>query len=110
MSNLTVLSGDGRGVLTEVSGSPFDFGHNAFPVALADVNHDGKQDVLTASGDAVTIMLGDGRGAFKRAPSSTFPTGRGTWNFAVADLNGDGKADIVACSGESNTVNVLLGQ
>ncbi len=110
MSDLTVLSGDGRGVFTEVSGSPFDFGHNAFPVALADVNHDGKQDVITASGEGVSTMLGDGRGAFKRAPSASFLTGRGTWNFAVADLNGDGKVDVVTCSGEGNTVSVLLGQ
>ncbi|HYJ88895.1 MAG TPA: VCBS repeat-containing protein [Pyrinomonadaceae bacterium] len=110
MANLTVLSGDSRGAFTEVSGSPFDFGHNAFPVTLADVNHDGKQDVITASGEGVSMMLGDGRGSFKRSPSLTFPTGRGTWNFAVADLNGDGKVDLVACSGESNTVSVLLGQ
>jgi hypothetical protein len=110
MSALTVLSGDGRSSFVEVSGSPFDFGHNAFPIALADVNHDGKQDVITASGDGVSMMLGDGRGAFKRAPSSPFLTGRGTWNFAVADVNGDGKVDVVTCSGESNTVSVLLGQ
>ena len=108
MANLTVLSGNGRGSFTEVAGSPFDFGHNAFPIALADVNHDGKQDVITASGDGVSTMLGDGRGAFK--PGARFPTGRGTWNFAAADLNGDGKVDVVTCSGDSNTVSVLLGQ
>ncbi len=110
MVNLTVLSGDGRGAFTEVTGSPFDFGHNAFPVVLVDVNHDDKQDVITAGGDGVSVMLGDGRGAFKRAPASPFLTGRGTWNLAVADLNGDGKVDVVACSSESKTVSVLLGQ
>ena len=108
--DLSVLSGDGRGAFTEVSGSPFNFGQNAFPVALADVNHDGKQDALTASGEGVSVMLGDGRGAFRPAPSGSFVTGRGTWNFAVADVNGDGKVDVVACSGEGNTVSVLLGQ
>ncbi len=110
MARLTVLSGDGRGAFAEVKDSPFDFGHNAFPIALVDVNHDGKQDVITAGGDGVSMMLGDGRGAFKRAPSSPFLTGKGTWNLAVADLNGDGKVDVVAPSSEGNAVSVLLGQ
>jgi VCBS repeat protein len=110
MADLTVLIGDGRGGFIEGSSSPFDFGHDAFRIALADLNQDGNQDVIAASGDGVSTMLGDGRGAFKPAPSSPFLTGRGTWRFAVADINGDGKVDVVTCSGENNTVSVLLEQ
>jgi hypothetical protein len=107
---LTVLLGDGKGGFTETSGSPFDFGHNVFSIALADTNRDGKPDVLAAAGDGVRVMLGDGRGAFKAARNSPFLTGRGTWNFAKGDVNRDGKTDLVTTSGESGTVSVLLGQ
>lgn len=107
---LTVLLGDGAGHFTEAPGSPFDFGRNAFQVALADVNHDGRLDALAAAGEGVRVMLGDGRGNFKPAPGSPFPTGRGVWRLAVADMNGDGKLDIVTSNMESQSVSILLGQ
>jgi hypothetical protein len=109
-SALTVLSGDGRGGFTEMSGSPFDFGHNVFRAALADVNRDGKPDVIAAAGDGVRVMLGDGRGGFRPAPDSPFLTSGGIWTFAQGDVNRDGKIDVVTAGVESGKVSVLLGQ
>jgi hypothetical protein len=109
-SELTVLVGDGRGVFTETNGSPFDLGHAAWHVAIADVNRDGKADAIAAAGDGVRVMLGDGRGGFRRAPGSPFGTGKGTWRLAVGDVNGDGKPDVATSNLESNNVTVLLGQ
>jgi len=107
---LTVLLGDGKGGFSETGASPFDFGHSVFSIALADMNRDGKQDVIGVSGNGVRVMLGDGRGAFKPSPDSPFLTGGGTWSFAVGDVNGDGKSDVVTTSSESGKVSVLLGQ
>lgn len=109
-SELTVLHGDGSGSFTEASASPFDFGHNAWHMVLSDVNHDGKPDVVAASGEGVRVMLGDGRGGFTPAPHSPFLTGKGTWRLAVGDVNGDGKLDVITTNTESNTVGVLLGR
>ena len=67
-SELTVLLGDGQGGFTEATGSPFDLGHAAWHVAIADLNGDGKADVAAAAGDGVRVMLGDGRGGFRPAP------------------------------------------
>ena len=108
-SSLTVLFGDGRGGFTEMSGSPFDFGHDVFKAALADVNRDGKPDVIAAAGDGVRVMLGDGRGGFRPAPDSPFLTSGGTWTFALGDINSDGKIDVVTAGVESGKVSVLLG-
>ncbi|HKO99114.1 MAG TPA: VCBS repeat-containing protein [Pyrinomonadaceae bacterium] len=109
-SALSVLIGDGTGNFSEAGRSPFDFGHNAFAVALADVNRDGRGDALVAAGEGVRLMLSDGRGNFATAPGSPFVTGRGTWRLAVADINGDGKPDVVTSNSDSRNLSVLLGQ
>ena len=106
-NQLTVMLGDGRGGFVEVPASPFDFGQQAFHAVVADVNRDGRMDVIAAGGDNVRVMLGDGRGGFATAPA--VPTGRGTWRLDTADLNGDGKMDLVTSNNESRSVSVLLG-
>ena len=108
MNQLTVLLGDGRAGFVEATGSPFDFGGQAFHAAVIDVNRDGKMDVIGAGGDSVRIMLGDGRGGF--APGPAISTGRGSWHLALADINGDRKLDLVTSNLESNTVTVLLAR
>jgi hypothetical protein len=109
-SELSVLLGDGAGHFAEAGSSPFDFGHSAFEVVLADVNHDGRLDAVTAAGEGVRVMLGDGRGNFKPAPGSPFLTGRGVWRLALADLNGDAKLDVVTTNLESRSISILIGQ
>jgi len=108
MNQLTVMIGDGRGGFVEATGSPFDFGNQAFDVVVVDVNRDGKMDVVAAGGDGLRVMLGDGRGGFPKG--SAIPTGRGAWRLDFGDLNGDGKMDVVTSSSESDTVSVLLGR
>jgi hypothetical protein len=109
-SELTVLLGDGNGSFKEASASPFNFGHDAWRMVLADVNRDGKPDVVAAAGEGVRVMLGDGRGGFTPARHSPFLTGKSTWRLAVSDVNGDGKLDVITTNAESNTVGILLGR
>lgn len=109
-TKLTVMLGDGAGNFKEGPNSPFDFGRNAFQVMLADVNRDGRLDVLAAAGEGVRIMLGDGRGNFAPAPGSPLQTGRGVWRLALADLNGDHKLDLVTTNQDSQSVTIMLGQ
>jgi hypothetical protein len=108
LNQLTVLLGNGAGGFVEAKASPFDFGDHAFHAAAADVNRDGRMDVVAAGGDSVRVMLGDGKGGFAVGP--VIPTGRGTWRLDLNDLNGDGKIDIVTSNLESKNVSVLLGQ
>jgi FG-GAP-like repeat len=108
LSQLTVLIGDGRGGFVEAPDSPFDFGDQVFHAVVADVNRDGKMDVIAAAGDSLRLMLGDGRGGFAKGP--TTQTGRGTWRLDLGDLNADGKMDVVTSNSESRTVSVLLGR
>ncbi len=94
-------------------------------VVLADVNRDGKLDVVLANSGcnqqgfcpqlgSVAILLGNGDGSFRTA--ATYPTSGIATSLAVADLNGDGLLDIAVasqcrttCNGEGS-VDVMLGK
>src|SRR5262249_48885488 len=74
-------------------GSPLAVGLTPYSVAIADVNGDGKPDLLTpnyTNDDDVSVLLGTGAGSFSAAPSSPF-VGVAPDALAVAELNGDGK-------------------
>jgi hypothetical protein len=119
--------------------NPVDYdsgGTNAYAVAIADVNGDGKPDLLVtncgfysgggtstcsfggvATGGTVGVLLGNGDGTFQTAVVYS-SGGFGAGSIAVADVNGDGKPDLVvansncvssSCSNPVGTVGVLLG-
>jgi hypothetical protein len=79
-------------------------------VVLADVNADGKLDVIEANctSGTVSVLLGTGGG--KLAPKVDYATGGSPRSVAAGDLNGDGKLDLAITNGDANTVEVLLGK
>jgi hypothetical protein len=93
-------NGDGTFQAARTLGTGFSTMH---AVAVADVNGDGKLDILaTNSGqcypniDCVVVLLGNGDGTFQ-APMS-YPSAFDTIAIAVADVNGDGKPDVLVTS------------
>lgn len=78
-------------------------------VAAADLNGDGKIDLIVTDSflNKIFVALGNGDGTFKKGASYAV-AGLLTTSVAVADLNGDGKPDAVAVSpGTSNAVSFL---
>jgi len=114
---LGVLLGNGDGtfqpVVTYSSGGFF-----SVALAVADVNRDGKPDVLVANecgtdssctSGSVSVLLGNGDGTFQVATHSD-PINGGLDSLAVSDINGDGRLDLlVANGGNNNNTGVLLG-
>jgi uncharacterized membrane protein len=106
--NVGVLIGNGNGTFKPVVNYPA--ANSPFDVTAADVNGDGKLDIVVsnwgtpnaATNDgAVTVLLGKGNGTFR--PAVTFPSGGAeTPSVAVADVNKDGRLDIaLACVADS---------
>ncbi|HEV8117762.1 MAG TPA: VCBS repeat-containing protein [Thermoanaerobaculia bacterium] len=113
---VTILAGDGRGAFHGAERPPLPAGPAPFSVAVADVNGDGKPDILVenysgqitdSSGDALTFLLGDGRGGFRLGPRIT--AGRAPGNVEAGDVDGDGIADAVMVNAGSRDLTVSYG-
>ncbi len=103
--SVTVLLGNGDGTFQPAVS--YDSGGQPNAVAVADVNGDGKPDLVVANTGNVAVLLGNGDGTFQ--PAVTYGAGgSGLW-VGVADVNGDGKPDLVLANSGSTTVSVLLG-
>ncbi len=109
--NVSVLLGDGSGGFSAAPGSPFPVSGQPFALAVADVNADGKADIVTVdySPSGVSVLLGTGTGAFAKAGNSPFAQGIDLAGLAIGDVNGDGKPDLVATSPYADEISVFLG-
>jgi hypothetical protein len=79
-------------------------------IVIADVNQDGKPDLVLSDGNIICVIHNEGNRAF--GPEVHYLAGP-VGNFAVQDLNGDGYPDIIVANGglsssSLSTVTVLL--
>jgi hypothetical protein len=87
--SISVLLGKGDGTFPTHS----DIGQGyASVIAVADVNGDGKPDLILAG----QVMLGNGDGTFQNG--KTYDSAL-VAQIVIADMNGDGKPDIVTADG-----------
>lgn len=117
--SVSVLLGNGDGTFQPAM--VYDSGGvDTTSLQVADVNGDGKLDVLAASVcstaacpiPVVAVLLGNGDGTF--LPPVTYDSGLQAWSLAVADLNRDGKLDLVVAGSyvpgrPVRLIGILLG-
>jgi hypothetical protein len=104
-----VRLGDGSGGFTAMT---FQVGgRRQLSVALADLDEDGRLDVVQPNyfASGVLVFPGDGAGLFP-FPYTAWGAGSFPQDAAVADMDGDGHLDIVTANAESNNVSVLLNR
>jgi hypothetical protein len=106
----SVLIGNGNGTFKP----KVDFATGGFPgaIAVADVNKDGKLDIVVASGSdsVVSVLLGNGNGMFQDKVDYALGFAAVAVAIAVVDVNRDGKLDIVAADNMTNRAFVLLNK
>jgi hypothetical protein len=112
LGSVGVLLGNGDGTFQPVETYASNWS-NVNSVVVADVNGDGKPDLLLAGG-AVIVLLGNGDGTFQPAKIYGSLANTISQALAVADVNGDGRLDVVAansnvCGNCTSSVEVLLG-
>ncbi len=83
---------------------------------VADLNHDGKPDIVTTqfTSNMITVFLNHGDGTFTDGGSASYVVGGSApQRVLIADFNHDGNPDIVAgtCnpSGGPSSVSILFG-
>lgn len=78
-------------------------------VAIADMNRDGKGDLLltNTSTGSIDVVLGNGDGTF-RTPLAV-PAGKAPQSVASVDLNGDGKPDLLTADQNAAELYAYVG-
>ncbi|MGW4056129.1 FG-GAP repeat domain-containing protein [Streptomyces sp. NPDC004779] len=127
MGSVVELLGDGKGGFAPATSyfapTPVNPSTDAlFPVdvTVADMNGDGKPDVLTSNtnGDNVSVWTNDGTGALGTASNYYVGGGRPTSYSArqlrpsgleAGDVDGDGRLDVVTVNAGTSDISVLLG-
>ena len=112
-ADLVVGGPDGVGVLLGNGDGTFQapvqyIGNEPASVLLADVNGDGKLDVVAVNYvNTFTVYLGNGDGTLQ-APSS-YAAGNSPQAAVAGDFNGDGRTDLAVVNSGSTGLEVLLG-
>jgi hypothetical protein len=101
--NVAMGNGDGTFQSPVTYTDPFV---NSLPVTLADVNGDGKPDMLlgNVTDSSVSVLLNNGDGTFGSPVS--YNVDNNPQQVVVADFNGDGRPDVATVN--SADVSVLL--
>jgi len=103
---VAVLLNKGNGTFRPAESYPSG-GANAVSTAVADMNGDGKPDLVVANncaivtnntcpGGNIAVLLNSGNGKFQTAKAASAPLTISPGQLAIADFNGDGKLDVAS--------------
>ena len=84
-------------------------GRNPTGLAVADLNGDGRPDLVTANqmDNTVSVILTKTDGTF--AAKVDYPVGNTPVQLVATDFNGDGIPDLAVVNSADNTISLLLG-
>lgn len=106
ITHLVVLPGKGDGTF----GTPliFTLQHAYTNVQVADVDRDGKPDLVLSDNTRLAVLMNTGNGTF--GAEQPYVAGTSVGTPVVGDVNGDGYPDIIVPNNGGTTVTVLLNK
>ncbi len=118
VDSVLVIFGDGKGNFGQQSS--YKVGKRPYQrLRAADVNKDGKPDIVTTNLESnnATVLLAMGDGKFQEAHGSPFPAGDAPFAVAIGDVNGDQVQDLALADAPTITaeskgkdgLTILLG-
>lgn len=106
---LLVFTNNGGGIF--VSNATLVVGTNPVSVAVADINGDGRMDLVSANVGAfpnyhtLSILTNNGSGIFRS--NATLNVGSGPQSVTASDISGDGRVDLISANFYDNTLSIL---
>src|SRR5512139_2801484 len=84
-------------------------GDNVQTVAVADLNHDGRPDLIVVQPDfgLISVFMNDGAGRF--GTPNVFTSEHSRAAVTTGDFNNDNKTDIAVINDEDDSVTAFLG-
>ncbi len=113
VSVLLNTTAPGATTLTFAARQTFATGSDPISVKVADINGDGKPDLVIANdgSNSLSVLLNTttpGSSTFTFAAQQVFPMGVGPTSVSIADVNGDGKPDVIVTNLDDNNISLLL--
>jgi hypothetical protein len=102
------------GVISFAARADFVTGNGSVDVVLADMNGDGKTDVLAPSGNSGIFSIfpntSSAPGVISFAPKMDFPALDHSDHLAIADLDNDGRPDLITSNFSGSNISVYMNQ
>jgi len=99
-------------VALTAQGAKLDIGTQPWAIAIAELNNNNKQDVITVnrSSNNLGVALGNGDGTFGMVGNvnTSMMGGARPTGLVLGDMNKDGFLDAIACNEGPSSVSVLL--
>jgi gliding motility-associated-like protein len=95
------------GVMAFAGKADFATAVDPFSVAIADINGDGRPELVSANRSSDNITVLRNTGTFASFPRLDFATGSNPQGLAMGDLDADGRPEVVVTDYQANTISVF---